>query len=54
MASDRKSIDAVKEMRKVRDRLSRQFRGKTPKEQKEAMSELTRPKPRGKGRRGGA
>jgi hypothetical protein len=45
MGHTNKSFDAVKTMRKIRDRLSRRFEGMTFAEQKRAMQAARKPKP---------
>lgn len=43
--SDKKHFDAVKTMRRIRDNLSRRFKGMTFAEQKRAMQRSQKPKP---------
>jgi len=45
MGRTTKEFDAVKTMRKIRDRLSRRFEGMTFEEQKRAMQAARKPKP---------
>jgi len=45
MARNSKTFDAVKTMRKIRDKLSRRFQGMTFEEQKRAMQAARKPKP---------
>jgi hypothetical protein len=45
MARQTKSFDAVKTMRRIRDNLSRHFKGMTFAEQKRAMQRKQKPKP---------
>jgi hypothetical protein len=45
MAHRSKTFDAVKTMRKIRDRLSRRFEGMTFEEQKRAMQAAQKSKP---------
>lgn len=45
MAHTNKSFDAVKTMRKIRDSLSRRFKGMTFEEQKRAMRAAQKSKP---------
>jgi len=54
MAHKNKSFDAVKTMRKIRDDLSRRFKGMTFAEQKRAMRASQKPKPARPGRRAAA
>ncbi len=54
MARTTKTFDAVKTMRKIRDRLSRRFEGMTFEEQKRAMEATQKHKPSRPQRRAGA
>ncbi|MEK7993067.1 MAG: hypothetical protein AAB403_04615 [Planctomycetota bacterium] len=45
MTHKNKTFDAVKTMRKIRDNLSRRFKGMTFTEQKRAMQAARKPKP---------
>ena len=54
MAHTNKTFDAVKTMRKIRDRLSRRFKGMTFEEQKRAMQAAQKRKPIRPRRRTGA
>ena len=54
MAHTNKTFDAVKTMRKIRDNLSRRFKGMTFEEQKRAMRAAQKPKPARSGMRAAA
>jgi len=54
MARTSKTFDAVKTMRKIRDRLSRRFEGMTFEEQKRAMQAAQKRKPERPRKRAGA
>ena len=54
MVRTNKTFDAVKTMRKIRDRLSRRFEGMTFAEQKRAMQAAQKPKRVRSGKKTGA